>query len=383
MQDEMDPVDLDDAPTEDVEGEELPEVAAATPRNLRARAPRPGIKHPVFGNIPAAVDAWRAEKHGMGGQRVVLSYRSPDGQADVTQWPIAELSVETLQKRWGGGTYMITMWRKNGVQFTKRTPDIVIHDPPGGNEAAAAPPPSPTGVAVEEALRLMNAQDARSNSQVANIIALAAAMRGDARGSVDSGELAALRAENARLQQQAAEERMAARLAEMQRDNDRRFAEQQRDNDRRYAELERRREEDERSDLAGDAVAAGARVYRRGMGWGDIIKEMIHSDPSLLKTAFESGAPAVMGIVGSLLEQQKKANAAIIEQQKARTAPPPVVPVRHLRPVRPVVAGADVPTGLNALAKEQADREKREAARSATTDAPASVVSPANTERAS
>lgn len=148
----------------------LPEPAPKPAKKTPARAPGP-VDLGDFGAPPKGTTHWGLGRHMPDGSIERLSAPSPDGLLLVREWPLSELTRETIAARWGEGQYRL-QWRgagtKGGRAFLGWGPDFGIASGVPVPAASAAPAPAigmPTDV-FGMALRL--------NDQIAERAAIAA-----------------------------------------------------------------------------------------------------------------------------------------------------------------------------------------------------------------
>jgi len=193
-----------------------------------------------------------------------LDHPNADG-VRLMLWPLADLSVAEVRRRWGAGEYRV-FWMHvdpeaevrqkaagNGIPFKL---DPVEVEPP----EALAPPPVPISAAsgdasaapLDFALRLMQMADARSEAQLrgmAQLVGISPTRPGDI-GGAGTSEVSEMRAELAAMRAQMAAD---ARQREIE---DRHRAELDR-RDREIADLRRQVEDLETDEPSGPTFAPG------------------------------------------------------------------------------------------------------------------------------
>jgi hypothetical protein len=265
--------------------EDTGETVSETPENVVSIAPKgrpravpepdaPAVPVSIFGAVPGAASYWAIRRQGLGGTLETLSYGAPGASAEVREWPIPELSEETIQKRWGAGTYQIewlgvsaTGGRKTvtrGRFFTLRP-----------IEAPAPPPAAPAsslGEAFTLATQIMGMIEHNADRKVEGYATMAKLLGAGQSNGLGAAELTLI------LQKQAESTRdmVTSIVAPLQRD---------------LAELRATKDEP-----SGGGVVAAAAGLVKGSGMGAQILNYAAANPEIVKTVL----PVVSDMVGKL-----------------------------------------------------------------------------------
>jgi hypothetical protein len=300
--------------------DESPEIATEEPEErheTRARrrenapeVPRAG----VFGSVPVDATHWRVKRIGLNGAWEPLTHPLPDGTLAVSEWPITELTPDTLRDRWGAGTFQIVWYGpgENGrLRHITQSGTIKVLPP-----AVVAPVAAPAAPAardgfgeVERALVMM-----QSLSQLTSTLVRppqAAPESEELRRVV--GELAEMRARlEAEAAQRIVEERHRAELAER---------------DRRIAQLERRLDDAEREEPGDEPM------FRPGDGslWEQIGYGILNAAAKKPEIVAALATPILERMSGAQAQQQPAAPTTP-PRPRAMPAPPPPAPPPHAPP---------------------------------------------------
>jgi hypothetical protein len=202
----------DDEGTPDVEPEPV-----ERPRATRAAsAVQPEVPTP-FGKVPARATTWGIRRRTELGAWETMKWQSPDGLLLVTEWPPADLNHAEVEKRWGPGHYKVSWWglgSQGGRQMLGSGREFtILPRPEAAPSIVAAVSEDPVMAGLERAFRLQAILDGRAQQQLATQAQMMQMMMGVGGGA--SGEVAQLRAEMARMQQQHADDRVHRLEAEL------------------------------------------------------------------------------------------------------------------------------------------------------------------------
>ncbi len=262
----------------------------------------------------------------------------------LREWPLSELTQETVRERWGSGDYKV-YWFANDPDNvdpgSRHRPagngPIVTFDEPEKQRIPAplpvAPPPPPTGF--EQALQFMALADQRAATQLQSIIATAQTLGGGGGGSAD---MMRLLLENQRLSmQQMLDQQRAASEASLALVRG------------ELATLRSELEDDDGEDGAPieGAVRAAAPLFRRGQSLSEGLKNALgnyvteHPDEvfSLLKQ--------VPGVIAKISEASQ-AQATAVQQAAPQRPRAVVTPIRVVEQA-PASPASEPVSGLNAV----------------------------------
>lgn len=328
LEDDENPTDERDEDEDgEEEGEETPEVVApvARPkarRNVPESAAAAGISVGQFGAVPRAATHWLANRRSpVTGEWEPMGYAAPGATAEERQWPIAELSVEEMQRRWGPGTYQVR-WVSPNAQGGRRVMvgahEVRILPPP----AAAPPPAAPSGImngAVREALDLMNVFEAMADSKLKGMASLMALVGvGGNRGGLDAEGLRAILRDEREANARATKEAIEAMVAPISR---------------RLDELSV--DDDEGDDGPGIGAVAAAVPRIKGGGLLATVLNWAQGNPEIAKEALKQGLPLVAGAATKIAEVMSK---------PATVPPPPPRPRAIASVATPEPAAAPLTT---------------------------------------
>ncbi len=295
----------DEAPAKDPRLVSLPRASrpVALPRAARppqVSAVQAGVPITIFGAVPREVTHWLAKKQTATGQWEPCGWAPPGAIAELTEFPLAELTEETFRDRWGAGLYEFQWVRhaaNGGRNVLRATRSIRILPPP----AAAAPPPappapaaSPLGDSFTLAMQIMQMIDRQSDAKLTGMAQLATLMSGQQSRGLGAAELELIlsrQAESTRAQVAAAVEPLQARLAAFEGGDD---------------------DEDEGPDVVEHAARAAGPAFFRGGKWWQQAGAYASQNPEMVKAV----APVALGAVQSVIDAIK----AVL------TAPPPPRP---------------------------------------------------------
>ncbi len=322
---------------EDDEGTEVEETEDVEQPKPRPRAAlRDDVPPSIFGSVPQRATAWGIKRRTPIGQWETLSHVTPDGMAEIKEWPLAELSEARVREWWGGGTFRVMWWGTTdmgGRRMLAQGREFMLRAPV--QEAAPAPVAPPPGLpdGFAQAIQLMNIIDQRATTQVTGMAQLAALMGRGSGGGLDAQTLTLL------FDRQAVAMREAmAPVVE------------------RLSAVERRISDDDDDDDdegAIDALASAAQTagigFKKGMSVGDMVKALVLQNP---KEAAEvlKGIPQIVTAVAGMVtatQQQAQASRPRAEIRSIEAAPVPAS-------APPPAPEAPPGPGLNAVAAERA-----------------------------
>lgn len=308
------------------EGQELPEGVTGLPRAHPEVEELPSSVSPL-GEVPARATYWGIRRQSMGGRWEVLSWGAPGEDAEVREWPITDLSVKTIQARWGAGTYQVQWLQPSGAggrkHLTYGRPAVVRAAVAVPDVVAPAPgvaPASPFGPEFTHAMQIMGVIKQSAASDLQNIRAMADLMGGGNRG-LGGAELQLI------LQNQAAQtaalmkELVASAVAPLHA---------------KLAEIEARDDDDE--DDAGGGLAAVAQAGAgliKGKGWLGTVLNWAQGNPDLAKEVIKGGMPIIASAATKIAEvvsapqpraPMPRAQAPVVVTSTA----PPVAPATHV-----------------------------------------------------
>jgi len=117
-----------------------------TPRTTEEQreAPPAAIDEAIFGRIPKGADTWVIQRND-GGTWTRLKYAAPARGVAIQEWPLVELSLDSVRKRWGRGEYKIIWMGYREGQRTSLGPGKVFELLPleGEEVSPRTPPPQP------------------------------------------------------------------------------------------------------------------------------------------------------------------------------------------------------------------------------------------------
>lgn len=144
----------------------------------RARAVAdPSRELSIFGALPADATHFGIKKLNARDKFESQFAPSADGEAEVREWPLAQLSIGFVRQHWGGGQYRVEWvgptdnggrgFICNGRPFTVRAP-----------EQAVAPQPAAAPTPFQQAVDFMNMTDRRVGEQLDGIAKIAQIIAG-------------------------------------------------------------------------------------------------------------------------------------------------------------------------------------------------------------
>lgn len=282
----------DNEPTEERdEGEAMPEappppVATTAPR-ARPRAVAEPIDAPLspFGALPHGVTHWGLRRKTMGGDWEPLSWAEPGGKVAAREWPVSELSTDTIQERWGAGVFE--------VQWIKLAPRGGRNVLRGGRQveilrevaapAAAAAPGRPASVfdQMGDAMKLMAMIEERGDQSFLKIAKFAEIFGNRAPTGPSFEEIRSLLRDEREHAAKATAEAVRAAVEPLQK---------------QIAELAE--EEDDGDDDGGlvGAAAQGAKPLFRGRKWWQVLGNYATENPQVI----EKVAPVALGAINNV-----------------------------------------------------------------------------------
>lgn len=280
------------------------EKEIALPRARRA-APRvpSGVPVSVFGAVPIRASAWGIKRRNSVGHWDVLSH----GESNVRrqEWPISELSEETVRARWGAGHYRVQWFEvtaNGGRRFMCLGREVEFED---AHTPAPAPAfvPSSGGAAVSDplgpltdAMRVIDLIEARADGKIEGMARLAQIIGGGNRGISGEDLVRVLReerqsyAESTRAAIAAAVEPLQRQLAEFGGEDD-----------------------DDDSPGIADAARAAAPLIK-GKGTLASVLNFASANPKIV----EGALPIIAGAFSAL--------AAVVQKASTPPAPAPAPP---------------------------------------------------------
>ena len=331
-------VDDEDDNLEGASGE-VTEEPAPTPAGRGPYRPRARVTpdHPVFGAAPVSVTHWAIKRQTPMGQWEPLSFVTPDGQVEVREFPIAELSVDIVRQRWGAGTYRVS-WRDqapNGGLVARGSGRIFTV--PAAPVAAPQIAPSMTNDALPSgfasAIAIMNVIESKAANQIAAMGQLAAMMRQPGTDPILLQILQQQQAQTAALQQSIAA--LAARVdAADDGDDD---------------------DDDDEPSAAGQMARAAVPVFRAGKPLSESLKAAIGNyfveNPEKLVDIVKT-VPQVLEHISKLGGQPQ----TVTVRPRAVVAAPAAAPPAPEPPPKP--SAPPMGPGLNGHAQQQAKAAK-------------------------
>lgn len=267
----------------------------ATPNPKRGRAvAAPPQAQPLdvggFGPVPAGITHWAIYRR-EGETSMRQSWMSPGEAMAKTEWPIAELSPETIRERWGDGVYQIAWFApdpESGVLRKKNMgPQRVFPRLHAAAPAPAAPSAAPAGLPGEwgAAFALMNAIESRADSQLEGLAKLASIMAPRQSAGLDATVLTLLLDKQANTMKEAIAP-LAQSVASLTA---------------KVAELENG--DAEPSAIGGAVAAAAPLISKSGKGWANAVVGFAQSNPDVVSTVLSKG----LDVVGKVAEAIKVA----------------------------------------------------------------------------
>jgi hypothetical protein len=297
---------------------------------------------PYFGAIPPTCDYWAVARIGIGGGHEPLAHPAEDGSVDLRYWPIAELSPETLRKRWGPGEYLIEYRAHGGAHRIKDAAKSVRVKPLAEPIEERSPMDDMLRMFEVAEQRAAAAQIAATAATQAQIMA-ASQLAGLARGPSDAagGEVVKLLLENQRL---GFEKLIAVAEANAKATADRQ--------DRELAAMRAEAKAKEAATEVGALAASVPRIFKKGMSVIDWAMAMGEQNPEVVGEVVKVVSSTV-GVAAL------KALAPLIQQWSAK---PPLPERKRLTAIQ---GGQGTPsakepppeprpplTGLNALSQQ-------------------------------
>lgn len=167
---------------DDDTGDDAPEARPVRRYKKTPAAERPSVALSPFGSVPQRCTHWGVKRQTPVGGWEPLGYRDPSSTLELREWPLAQLSEDTIRERWGAGTYRLQWYGTTdtgGRASLGQGRYLTLHP-------VAAPPPPPAPVAAPpalggftEAIALMDLIDRRATGQLAAMTQLANLARGD------------------------------------------------------------------------------------------------------------------------------------------------------------------------------------------------------------
>jgi hypothetical protein len=313
----------------------------ARPRARRPETPPEAPAAPgIFGRIPPSSDRFSIQRVTLNGGYEPLSFPTPDGQAEVSQFPMVDLTLETIRERWGAGEFRVRFFRAGGRHHIVYSPHVRIRDVKAAEAAPAVKDP------MAEAIAMMRLSDERANQSLRGVVELAALLSGNQKQSGVTAEMLQLILDRQN-------ERFERVISEMRTD-----ARTERDEHRRTIEdLRREMREGAGTPAENAALAAVAgvapKLYRRGMTMGDLIKAMMAENPEILSEAIKAGMPILQTVLTKIMvAQQAPAPVRRLAPVSRET-----LPREPLAPVHEPAAAPSRGPGLNGATMSQATPE--------------------------
>ncbi len=173
------------------------DVPASRPRARRAVAEKPEAVSPpsIFGAIPEGVTHWGVCKRNVGGVFEEVGWAAPGAGVELREWPIGDLSEDTLRDRWGPGHYQCSWIRpqpRGGRRTLRGGREVSILALPSKASAPALSPSSPLAALGETfglAKELMGTIKSEAQATVDGWTQIAAIMGTQNRGGLGAAEL--------------------------------------------------------------------------------------------------------------------------------------------------------------------------------------------------
>jgi hypothetical protein len=337
--------------------ESAPENAPQTPETRAPRIAVPRKKNPnrvaqgtassevetqgetVFGIIPGKATSWSLEKEMPGGQIQKQQHPNAERTAYVQEWPIAELSEETVRDRWGGGRFRVR-WHGHTVHGQRvmlgqgRVVTIIDNPPSTPQPSLTAPPDD-----LQRTFTLMRLFDERAQASLANVLQAAGAIANSNRG-MDPAML--------QLMMQNQQQQMAQLVTELRTASDRQIAELR-------AEMQASQVRAARpiapapvqSAVGAAASAVKDALIKPGEPAGDQIKAAFMNyaieNPNAVVDVIKS-IPQILEGVAKVIQPkpapaQARARRQVIDVQHQDMAPQPQPPQAPTPPIQPGLNG--------------------------------------------
>lgn len=291
----------------------------AQPSVTAAAAAAPSGPPSPFGGVPLNATAWGIRKRNdVGGTYGPdLPWNPPGATIALREWPLAELSEQTVRQRWGAGTYQVHWLRtserggRDHVSYGREVTILPVVTPPApAASSAPAMPPAAGGLA--EALQVLQIIESQADKKIEGMASLARLIAaGNGGGGLSEAGLSAILESN----RTATVEAVRAAVAPLVADDD-----------------------DDASSTAG-AVANAAAPFIKGKGTLSTVLNFAQANPELATKIAGVVVPAVVPAVQSVLTSLLAAFAA-----PPRPPPPPVAAINPALPrARPVAVPAPSP----------------------------------------
>jgi len=271
--------------------------AERAPRARARRSGAPAVVSP-FGGVPAGATLWGLQRAALSGAWEACNHPDGDG-VRRHEWPIVELSIDSLRERWGAGTYRVQWFRvadNGGRKFICVSSAITV-DAPRVVEAAPASASASSGSSMREFVSFMDLVDSKTEAKIAGMANLARLIGGQQpQGLSGSDLLAALREERA-ASAKATAEAIASAVAPIQAKLDALGAQ---------------------GAPGGGLVDAAAKAAGPLFGDGAMgsLMAFASSNPEVAQTIVEKGAPIVQAALSGLL--------ALFASSKPAAPPQPI-----------------------------------------------------------
>lgn len=159
-----------------------PRAPRRTVRRTVQRAGSP-VSENWHGAIPATATKWGIRRHDED-----LGWTPPGAIAERREWPLEELSEQTILDRWGPGEYRLTWWTRQGRggrHFLGPSAHPVVIRAPSVEKPAVAAPASGGGLPPElqSTFTLMNLLEQQSTAKLAQLGQMVTLFSGGNRGA--------------------------------------------------------------------------------------------------------------------------------------------------------------------------------------------------------
>lgn len=318
--DEEREIDADDDGDEE-ETDEVPERPRKRGQARPVAVAAPDIPLSPFGAVPTNTTHWAIRRrNAVTGKFEPLSYAKEGDSVEGWEWPLSELSFETIRDRWGAGVFR-TSWigatARGARAHIAQGRIITLRDMTPAPTAPVVAPPLIAGEGLpagfNTALAVLNVIEQRSSAQITAMAQLAQMMGGN-RGGIDSNVIALL-VQNQQQQTQAIVQALQASNEALSRRIDALVASDDEEDDGAPGVA---------GAAAGVAKAVVPALVKPGKPIGDGLKaaaaNWFIADPQGAVAQVIALAGAVPGALDALARQSVQAQHA-----RGAPAPPPVV----------------------------------------------------------